>query len=49
MNAKNTICLWFNKDALDAAKFYAATFPNSQVTAVARRPAIIPAARRATR
>ena len=30
--AKNTICLWFNKDAQDAARFYAATFPNSDVT-----------------
>lgn len=26
---KNTVCLWFDKDALDAARFYAATFPNS--------------------
>ena len=32
--AKNTICLWFDKDAQDAARFYAATFPNSEVTAV---------------
>ena len=31
---KNTICLWFDKDAHDAAQFYAATFPDSQVTAV---------------
>lgn len=28
---KNTICLWFNKDAEDAAKFYARTFPDSKV------------------
>jgi 2-polyprenyl-6-hydroxyphenyl methylase/3-demethylubiquinone-9 3-methyltransferase len=42
MNAKNTICLWFNKDALDAAKFYAATFPNSQVTAVREAPGDYP-------
>ena len=27
MTPKNTICLWFNKDAHDAARFYAATFP----------------------
>jgi len=42
MNAKNTICLWFNKDALDAAKFYAATFPNSEVTAVRKAPGDFP-------
>ena len=47
MKAKNTICLWFDKDAHDAARFYAATFPNSAVTAVHRRPATIRAARRA--
>lgn len=31
--AKNTICLWFDKDAEDAARFYAATFPDSAVLA----------------
>ena len=31
MTPKNTVCLWFNKDAHEAARFYAATFPNSQV------------------
>ena len=39
---KNTICLWFDKDAEDAARFYAATFPDSQVTAVHRAPADYP-------
>ncbi len=34
MKSKNTICLWFDKEALDAARFYAATFPNSEVTSV---------------
>src|SRR6185369_9241426 len=34
MTPKNTICLWFDKDALDAARFYAATFPDSAVKAV---------------
>jgi predicted 3-demethylubiquinone-9 3-methyltransferase (glyoxalase superfamily) len=34
MKPKNTICLWFDKDAHEAARFYAATFPNSEVTAV---------------
>ncbi len=31
-------CLWFNKNAEEAARFYAATFPNSRVTAVNRSP-----------
>ena len=26
MKPKNTICLWFDKDAHEAARFYAATF-----------------------
>ena len=30
MTPKNTICLWFDKDAHDAARFYAATFPDSR-------------------
>ena len=34
--AKNTICLWFDKDAEEAARFYAATFPDSSVDAVHR-------------
>src|SRR4026207_498891 len=42
MNPKNTICLWFNKDAQDAARFYAATFPNSEVTAVHKAPSDYP-------
>jgi predicted 3-demethylubiquinone-9 3-methyltransferase (glyoxalase superfamily) len=39
---KNTICLWFNKDGLEAARFYAATFPDSQVTAVHHAPSDYP-------
>jgi len=36
---KNTICLWYdNKDAEAAARFYAATFPDSSVGAVHRAP-----------
>ena len=42
MRAKNTICLWFNKDAQDAARFYAATFPNSEVTAIHKAPGDFP-------
>jgi predicted 3-demethylubiquinone-9 3-methyltransferase (glyoxalase superfamily) len=42
LNPKNTICLWFDKDAHDAARFYAATFPNSEVTAVHKAPGDYP-------
>ena len=42
MTPKNTICLMFDKDALEAAHFYAATFPDSQVTAVHRAPGDYP-------
>lgn len=42
MIPKNTICLWFDKDAEEAARFYAATFPNSEVTAVRKAPADFP-------
>jgi predicted 3-demethylubiquinone-9 3-methyltransferase (glyoxalase superfamily) len=38
MKPKNIICLWFNKDAEEAARFYAATFPDSEVTAVQLAP-----------
>ncbi len=40
--AKNTICLWYDKDAEDAARFYAATFPNSSVDGVHRAPSDYP-------
>lgn len=40
--AKNTICLWYNKDAEDAARFYAQTFPDSAVGAVIRAPGNYP-------
>ena len=42
MIAKNTVCLWFDKDAEEAARFYAATFPNSEVRAVRRAPSEYP-------
>src|ERR671939_662189 len=42
MTPKNTICLWFNKDAEEAARFYAATFPDSTVTAVHKAPSDFP-------
>ncbi len=34
MKPKNTICVWFDKDAHEAALFSAATFPDSEVVAV---------------
>ena len=40
--AKNTICLWYDKDAEAAAHFYAETFPDSAVRAVHRAPSDYP-------
>lgn len=42
MIPKNTICLWFDKDALEAAEFYAATFPDSAVGRVFHAPSDFP-------
>jgi len=42
MPSKNTICLWFDGAALDAATFYAKTFPDSAVTAVHHAPGDFP-------
>jgi predicted 3-demethylubiquinone-9 3-methyltransferase (glyoxalase superfamily) len=39
---KNTICLWYDKDAEEAARFYAETFPDSEVLAVHRAPSDYP-------
>ncbi len=41
--ARNTICLWYDADAEEAANFYAKTFPDSSVTAVHRAPSDYPA------
>jgi predicted 3-demethylubiquinone-9 3-methyltransferase (glyoxalase superfamily) len=43
MISKNTLCLWYDGTALEAAQFYAQTFPNSAVGAVHRAPADYPA------
>ena len=40
---KNTICLWYDGDALEAAQFYAKTFPDSAVGAIHRAPGDYPA------
>jgi predicted 3-demethylubiquinone-9 3-methyltransferase (glyoxalase superfamily) len=42
MGSKNTICLWYDKDAEGAARFYAQTFPDSSVGAVHRAPSDYP-------
>src|SRR5687768_4323659 len=42
MTSKNTICLWFDKDAEDAARFYAKIFPDSKVSAVNKAPGDFP-------
>ena len=42
MIPKNTICLWFTSGALEAARFYAATFPDSHVGTVHTAPSDFP-------
>ncbi len=42
MSSKNTICLWYDGTAEEAANFYASTFPDSRVTAVYRAPGDYP-------
>ena len=44
--ARNTICLWYNGDAEEAARFYASTFPESSVDAVHRAPADYPSGKK---
>lgn len=44
--AKNTICLWYDRDAEEAARFYAKTFPNSSVDAIHRAPADFPSGKK---
>jgi 2-polyprenyl-6-hydroxyphenyl methylase/3-demethylubiquinone-9 3-methyltransferase len=44
--AKNTICLWYDRDAEDAARFYAKTFPDSSVGAVYLAPGDFPSGKK---
>ena len=44
--AKNTICLWYDRDAEDAARFYAKTFPDSSVGAVHLAPGDFPSGKK---
>ena len=46
--AKNTICLWYDGGAEEAARFYAKTFPDSSVGAVHRRREIFRRGRKGT-
>ena len=46
MGSKNTICLWFNGTALEAAEFYANTFPDSAVKAIHRAPSDFPSGKK---
>jgi predicted 3-demethylubiquinone-9 3-methyltransferase (glyoxalase superfamily) len=42
MTSKNTICLWYDSGAVEAANFYADTFPDSAVGAIHRAPGDYP-------
>ena len=44
--AKNTICVWYDKDAEAAAHFYATTFPDSSVDAVSHAPTDYPSGKK---
>lgn len=44
--AKNTVCIWYDRDAEEAANFYAKTFPDSSVGAVHRAPADYPSGKK---
>ena len=43
---KNLVCIWYDKDALAAAKFYAKVFPNSKVTGVHKAPSDFPSGKK---
>jgi 2-polyprenyl-6-hydroxyphenyl methylase/3-demethylubiquinone-9 3-methyltransferase len=44
--AKNTICIWYDRDAEEAARFYARTFPDSSVRAVHLAPGDFPSGKK---
>ncbi|MFB9222677.1 VOC family protein [Paracoccus cavernae] len=44
--AKNTVCLWYDKDAEEAARFYASVFPDTSVNAVHKAPADLPSGKK---
>lgn len=43
MASKNTVCLWYNGTAEEAARFYARTFPDSSLGTIHRAPGDYPA------
>ena len=43
---KNTICIWYDKDAEAAARFYATVFPDTSVGAVSRAPSDFPSGKK---
>jgi len=43
---KNLVCLWYEKDALAAAKFYAKVFPDTKITAVHKAPTDFPSGKK---
>ena len=44
--AKNTVCIWYDRDAEEAARFYAKTFPDSSVGEVMRAPGDFPSGKK---
>jgi predicted 3-demethylubiquinone-9 3-methyltransferase (glyoxalase superfamily) len=46
MTNKNTICLWYDKDAEEAARFYATVFPDSKVGAIHHAPGDYPSGKK---
>jgi 2-polyprenyl-6-hydroxyphenyl methylase/3-demethylubiquinone-9 3-methyltransferase len=46
MTSKNTICLWYDGSAEEAARFYAKTFPDSTVGAIQRAPGDYPSGKK---
>jgi len=46
MTAKIQPCLWFNKNAEEAAHFYAATFPNTRIDAIHHAPGDYPSGKK---
>ena len=44
--AKNTICVWYDRDAEEAARFYAKTFPDSSVGQTVRAPEDFPSGKK---
>ncbi|MDH2326441.1 VOC family protein [Cereibacter sp. SYSU M97828] len=46
MIAKNTVCLWFDKEAEEAANFYVSVFPDSRMDSLHRAPSDYPSGRR---